>query len=243
MKLHEEKCLGCGQCIPYCPVGAISRNPATFKSRIDQETCVECHTCFRSNVCPAHALEIEDLTYPRSLRSVFSDVLSPHKSTGVLGRGTEEMKTNDVTGRLKPGVLGVSLELGRPGIGASFADLQTVAQAVIGVGVRFQPENPVYSLLSDKEKGLFEPEVLGERVLSALLEFEIPRGELPDLYRALKDAAEKIDTVFSVGISMIETPEYGLPDLEKELDENGIWHRPNGKTNVGLGRPLKEITA
>lgn len=238
MKLVQERCVGCGQCYPYCPAHAISRDSQTGKSRIDEERCLECHVCLRSKVCPVQAFEIEPLEYPRSLRSVFSDVLSPHKSTGVLGRGTEEMKTNDVTGRLKSGVLGVSVELGRPGLGTTFADLQTVAQAVSAIGVVFEESNPVAGLMIDKSRGLFAPEILNERVLSALLEFQIPQERLAELISALHAVEPRIDTVFSVGVSMrMPQGACGNP-LEDYCREHGIYCRPNGKTNVGLGRPL-----
>ena len=34
----------------------------------------------------------------------------PHESTGVHGRGTEEVKTNDVSGRVGPGEAGFTIE-------------------------------------------------------------------------------------------------------------------------------------
>ena len=46
------------------------------------------------------------------------------------GRGTEEGKTNDRTGRFHFGQVGICVEMGRPGISTSFADAQVVAQAV-----------------------------------------------------------------------------------------------------------------
>ena len=52
---------------------------------------------------------------PRILRSRV-----PHESTGVEGRGTEEVKTNDVSGRVKMGEVGFTIELGRPGVGVRF---------------------------------------------------------------------------------------------------------------------------
>ena len=45
----------------------------------------------------------QELSWPRIVRRAFSDPVVPHESTGVHGRGTEEVKTNDVSGRVKVG--------------------------------------------------------------------------------------------------------------------------------------------
>jgi hypothetical protein len=51
--------------------------------------------------------------------------------TGVGGRGTEEIKTNDVTGRIGEGEAGIVVELGRPGVGARIRDVERVAMALL----------------------------------------------------------------------------------------------------------------
>lgn len=204
---------------------------------------MECGACLRAAVCPVNAVVRPELTYPRTLRSVFSDVTSPHKSTGVLGRGTEEMKTNDVTGRLRAHRVNVSVELGRPGISASFADVEVLFQAIAAFGVHFQEENPVTNLMADVATGQLRPEILGERVLSsALIEFDIPEERASALVTVLKKAADKIDTVFSVGMAVPLLPAETSAPLYSRLQSEGIFVRPNGKTNVGLGHPFKEVT-
>jgi hypothetical protein len=50
------------------------------------------------------------------------------------------------------------------------------------------------------------------------------------------EAAEAIDTVFTVNI--ISKCRDGEIPVKPILDEAGIKVRINGKTNVGLGRPL-----
>lgn len=232
-------CVGCRQCWPLCPVGAIGLKGGSHKSEVDQARCVECGTCLRSDVCPVGAFEMPELAYPRSLRSTFSDVMSPHKSTGVLGRGTEEMKTNDVTGRLRAGRVNVSVELGRPGISAGFADIEIVTKALARFGVAFQSENPVTSLMTGAD-GALRPEVLSERVLSALVEFDLPVGRVPALVELLHSIENDVNTVFSVACAEPVLPGDETPDLLEVLDAHQIFHRSNGKTNVGLGRPFKE---
>jgi hypothetical protein len=211
------------------------------KADIDEDACVECHICYYSGVCPKNALTVEELSYPRSIREAFSDVRKPHKSTGVLGRGTEEIKTNDVTARLKYGRVSVSVELGRPGIGTDFYDVQTIAQKLAPIGVHFEPENPVTSLMADAKTGTMKPEVLPQRALSALLEMDMPLETLRDVLHALKEVEGKIHTVFSLCVATPLDPETGENPAQKIMEEEHIPYRPNGKTNVGLGKPFKGV--
>ena len=219
----NQQCIGCRQCWPVCPVGAIGATADGHHSEVNLDRCVECSACLRSRVCPVNAFEPQELPWPRSLRSAFSDVLSPHKSTGVLGRGTEEMKTNDVTGRLRAGFVNVAVELGRPGISASFEDVQKVTRALARLDVEFQKENPVTSLFTSDRNGDLNPEVLGERVLSALVKFEIPVSRVPELVEALEEAGKTVDTVFSAALAEPIRPGESEPELIQILEENGIF--------------------
>ena len=114
---------------------------------IDEDECVECGQCLRSRVLPPGALYQPKLEWPRTLRAEFSDPNVPHPSTGGTGRGTEEMKTNDVTGRYKRGDVGFAVELGRPHSGACFKDLEIVTTTLAKGGVRFEPNNPTTFLI------------------------------------------------------------------------------------------------
>jgi len=239
MKIDQEKCTGCELCHPYCPVGAIvtvHRDGETV-SEIDQAECVECGACnLRAHVCPTDAIYRPVLKWPRTLRETFSNPNAPHPS-GSRGRGTEEMKTNDVTHRYPVGIAGVALEMGRPGVGASFRDIQTVAMTLASVGAEFEADNPVSALMTDRKTGVFREDVLGEKVLSAILEFKIANERLKDVLLSIKDAAARIDTIFSLGlISRVESD--GSIPVEPIAREAGFLPRPNMKTNVGMGRPL-----
>jgi Fe-S-cluster-containing hydrogenase component 2 len=109
MLIDKTKCVNCGQCIPYCPMACIQKKDGIVQ--IDLDECVECEACRNARVCPRDALYMQKLEGTRILRSQFSNPLITHPKTGVPGRGTEEMKTNDVTGRFKRGRAGVCIEL------------------------------------------------------------------------------------------------------------------------------------
>ena len=96
------------------------------------------------------------------------------------------------------------------------------------------------SLMTDESLGTLRPEVLGERVLSALIEFDVGEDRVPALAAVLKAAAGEVDTVFSVGLAAPLRPDESEAHLFQILRDHEVWHRPNGKTNVGLGRPFQE---
>ena len=45
MKIDEKKCVGCGNCVPYCTMGVI-RIENGFAA-VNEDECVECNTCYR----------------------------------------------------------------------------------------------------------------------------------------------------------------------------------------------------
>ena len=233
MVIDEELCIACGQCVPYCPVKAISLDETAC---IDLDECVECGNCLRMADCPVEALSQQELEWPRTVRSILSDPLTIATESGISGRGTEEMKTNDVTGRFKRGEVGVGIEVGRPILGARFHDVEKVAMAVATLGIEFEKINPTTSLMSDPENGRFKKDILNEKVLSAILEFSVALHTLPELFEVLKKVSQEIDTVFSLCL-ITRLEQDGRIPAEKYIHELGIWCAPNGKNNVGLGRP------
>ena len=267
MRIDSKLCVGCANCVAVCPMGAISVDPSTQRAVVDKDECVECFACHRGmsmerlnpilirlarrtveifrlrfdpqpDVCPTSALTPEELEWPRTVRRAFSDVLVTHESTGILGRGTEEVKTNDVTGRLGWGQAGFVVELGRPSVGARFRDIQVVAMALAESGVEFEEMNPVTNLMTNPGRGLMNPEILDEKVLSAILEFRAPMERVSSLLEILREVAVEIDTVMSVGVAS-RCDERGGNPLESLLPENG-FELLRAKTNLGLGRPEVE---
>lgn len=235
MLIDETKCLGCGNCLDYCPMNAIALSGPT--ATIDQDECVECGVCLRAGCCPAGALYRPPLRYPRDIACFFSDPEATHPSTQIPGRGTEEMKTNEVTGRFPRGFAGIAIELGRPGIGTRFRDVEKVARAMAEFGVEFEPKNPVTALMQDKAAGILPPDLLPVKVLSAIVEFSAPLDKVPAILQRLKELEPELETVFSLDLAA-RCPEDGSLPFK---DENLPYPlSPNGKTNVGLGRPRYE---
>lgn len=239
MRVDEEKCTGCLECIDYCPVGAI-REISGGTVTIDEDECVECGCCLRVGICEYEAIWQPELSWPRVLRAQFSNPAVPHPSTSVGGRGTEETKTNDVTGRYPRGYIGIAAELGRPGTGTRMTDVEKVAQAILPLGVEFEKDNPTYHLFEDFSRGKMRQDILNEKVLSAILEFKTTVAKAPQVLKALDTVAREVDTVISVNIGSMLEPDGSLP-AEKAAREAGFQIRPNGKSNLGLGRPRAEI--
>jgi ferredoxin len=124
MQIDQEACIGCGECLAYCPVKAISLKLMSRPS-IDFDECVECGpTACGWRAARWRPYVQQELAWPRTVRSLLSDVLTIAEESGISGRGTEEMKTNEVTGRFPLGKAGIGLEVGRPITGARFYDVE-----------------------------------------------------------------------------------------------------------------------
>ena len=238
MIIHEERCVGCGRCHSCCPTAAIRYQG--LKSTIDQEICYECGTCLRCAGCPVEAIEEPPTVYdyPRALRKFFSDPKSVHAVTGIQGRGTEESKTNDITHRCGPGEVGVAIEVGRPTLGMSLRDVQKITRAIARTGFhKIEPQNPIHSMIADARTGDLKPEMLEERVLSAIIEFTVKREELRGILRTLKEVAKEVDSVFCIDACTMLDPGLTVPaEVLESIRAEGLTWRPNAKVNMGLGR-------
>src|SRR5579863_9703975 len=217
MKINPDKCVACGNCTYVCPMGAIYIDPAVRRATINQAECVECYACFnglsQEHLNPTFVrtvrrlfqmarirFEPNKLDWPRVVRRAFSDPRVPHESTGVHGRGTEEVKTNDVSGRVKAGEVGFTIEFGRPGVGVWFRDIQKMCLALAHAGVAFEKKNPVTSLMSDLATGTIREDILNEKVLSAIVEIKVPVERTEEVIRLVWEIEKQIDTVVALGV-------------------------------------------
>ena len=241
MLTDETKCIGCGRCIPFCPVQARSFGRATTSGRtvivIDRDRCAECGVCERAGVCPVDAIHQDVLEWPRQVRSILSNPLVEFKGTGIPGRGTEEIKTNEVTGRVRRGRVGVGIEVGRPGVSTKWTEVEKIAMAVAKLGIEFCAENPVTHFMADKKTGKLDPSVVNEVSLSAIVEFEMAEEQMPELFRILREEVDdRIDTVYTFEIAERLKPDGSATALQKILD-SGYQMLKVSKNNLGLGRP------
>lgn len=238
MDICKEVCVGCGRCQPYCPIGAISFKDR--KSTVDQDVCYECGNCLRVGVCPVDAIAESPYVYdyPRAVRKYFSDPQSTHALTGQTGRGTEESKTNDVTHRCGPDEVGIAIEVGRPNLGMNIEDIQKITRALAKNNItEFEEINPVQSMIQNHETGDLKPELLNERLLSAIIEIALKRDGLRKVLRTLREVAGEIDSVFSLDVYTMLDRGLTIPrEVSDAIEAEGFSCRPNAKINMGLGR-------
>jgi len=270
MQISQYRCVACGNCIPVCPMGAIYIDPTINRAVVNQDECVECFACYRGmskehlfppmvravrrvakafrfrfdpepDICPTDALVPQELAWPRIVRRAFSDPQVPHESTGIHGRGTAEVKTNDVTNRVKEGEAGFVIEFGRPGLGVRFREIQQMTRALADYGVEFEKHNPVTSLMADPSRGLIREDILNEKVLSAIVEIKVGLEQAPEILRIIRNVSRELYTVVAVGVST-RCDANGNDALADLLEREG-YPAYRGKTNLGLGRVTREVTA
>ena len=262
MEISKEKCVGCANCVPVCTVGAIYIGDDGL-SEINTESCVECHNCYRSlsrehlhpgttrfvrkvlnkmslrfqpdpDVCPTAAITPDELVWPRIVRRAFSDPMVTHESTGVHGRGTEEVKTNDVSGRIQEGDVGIVVEFGRPGVGVYFSEVQKATRELAKAGIDFEEGNPVTQMMKDLSTGDLREDVLGEKVLSCIVEVTVPLQEMERVLAMIRKICAAAETVISIGVSTVCKSDGSDPIREVLLQEG--YEVGWAKLNLGLGR-------
>jgi NAD-dependent dihydropyrimidine dehydrogenase PreA subunit len=232
MEIKADLCIGCGQCVIICPVQAIEL--VDNKAVINKDQCVECAVCYRDAECPVQAIRLKRPKWPRIIRSPFSNVIATHKVTGIPGRGTEEMKTNDVTNRYNFDEIGISIEIGRPGVGTCLRNIELFTTKLSKIGVEYEKESPITAIIID-DQGHIKEDIKNEKVLSAIIEFKIPNSNISAVLKIIRQVENKIDTVFSVGM-ITRVRENGDIPIIKILSKEGFNVRPNVKANMGLGR-------
>ena len=264
MRINPDKCVACGNCTYVCPMEAIYIDPVIKRATIKRDECVECYACYNGlsqehlnptmvrtmrkalkmlrirfdpepDVCPTAAFEPDELTWPRVVRRAFSDPRVPHESTGVEGRGTEEVKTNDVSGRVKVGEVGFTIEFGRPGVGARFYQIQEMCWALAKAGVSFEKKNPITSLMTDVPSGTIREDILNEKVMSAIVEIKVSVERTEEIIRLVWDVEKKLNTVVALGVGT-RCDADGEDRVVAPILERLGYKLERAKTNIGLGR-------
>ena len=269
MYINPDKCVACGNCTYVCPMGAIYIDPTIKRAKVNLDECVECYACYNGlsqehlnpmfvrtarrifqalrlrfdpepDVCPTAAFEPEELTWPRVVRRAFSDPRVPHESTGVEGRGTEEVKTNDVTGRVKRGEVGFTIEFGRPGVGVWMREIQEMCWVLARAGVEFETRNPITSLMKDRATGTLREDIMNEKLMSAIIEIKVPISRTEEVIRLVWDVEKRIDTVVALGVGA-RCDEDGVDREIAPILEKLGYNLVRAKTNIGLGRNTNAV--
>ena len=131
---------------------------------------------------------------------------------------------------------GIVLDIGRPGIGTRLRDVEKIFERLVSLGIHFEEQNPLTSLLRDKNESTFKDEVLDEKVLSIIIEFKVSSSRLQELLDALNKFAAEIDTVFSVGL-IDRVSDDGSMENYEQARHLGYDPSINAKVNIGVGRP------
>jgi ferredoxin len=232
--IDQTLCIGCGECVPLCPMEAISLGDET--SSIDPNECAECGTCSRAEICPVDAIKTVKLEWPRVLRETFSNPLAVHENTGITGRGTEGIKTNDSQNRYKRGEMGVFVEVGRPVLGGRFRDVERIVKTFKTHGYDVIPQNPISSLIGDPETGALKSDILNEKIISCVIEFLLPNKAAGELMAMMGELAGEVESVFSVSVGL-RADEQGAHHFEEIFGED-VFHFPNAKVNIGAARDI-----
>jgi hypothetical protein len=244
-------------------MGAIYIDRTINRATINDDACVECYACYNGlsrevlppklvratrkamsallmrfepdpDICPTSAFEPNELTWPRVVRRAFSDPRVPHESTGVSGRGTEEVKTNDVSNRIGVGEVGFTIEFGRPGVGARFSEIQEMARELAKAGVSFEKNNPIATLMTDTKTGDIRSDILNEKVLSAILEIKTDISRVEEIIRIVWSVEKRLNTVVAIGVGT-RCDENGDENVVAPVLKRLGYDLIRAKTNVGFG--------
>ena len=238
--IEESLCTGCQNCIPYCPTSALYQEDGSGKTAVNPEKCTDCWVCLRNKVCPFEAMhQQEHMDFKSDYRHYMSD---PNETTftGDKGRGTEEIKTNDVTGRVKIGTVGFTIDMGRPGIGARLDDVEKVVMAIVEAGIILEEpkKSPLGAVIKDFKTGEIKEEYKDVFVLSVIVEGTCPIENAANVLRALKAVSTEINTVFSLGVALRNVGHGAYARLMEIISGLDIPLPYRGKVNLGLGRPI-----
>jgi hypothetical protein len=149
------------------------------------------------------------------------------------------VKTNDVSGRVKVGEVGFTVEFGRPGVGVRFHEIERMSTALAKLGVSFEKKNPVTTLMTDTSTGRLRDDILNEKVLSAILEIKTTVDRTEEIIREIWEVERQLDTVVSLGVGT-RCDEKGQENVVAPILEKLGYKLHRAKTNVGLGKISNE---
>jgi hypothetical protein len=88
--------------------------------------------------------------------------------------------------------------------------------------------------MTDRSRGLIRPEILNEKVLSAIVEIKTSLEDVTSVLKRIKELSREVATVVSLGVST-RCGEDGEDRLGEILEREG-YPTYRGKTNLGFGQ-------
>ena len=107
--------------------------------------------------------------------------------------------------------------------------------ALAKANVSFEKKNPVTSLMSDVGSGTLRPDILDEKVMSAIVEIKVPVERTEEIVRLVWEVEKNLDTVIALGVAT-RCGEHGEEDVVAPILKGLGYKLERAKTNIGLGR-------
>jgi hypothetical protein len=101
--------------------------------------------------------------------------------------------------------------------------------------VPFEKKNPLTFLMSDVSTGTLKPDILDEKVLSAIVEIRVAVDRTEEIIRLVHEVEKDIDSVVALGVGT-RCDENGEEHVVAPILERLGYRLERAKTNTGLGR-------
>src|SRR5205814_8600655 len=107
--------------------------------------------------------------------------------------------------------------------------------AMANAGVSFEKQHPLTSLITDVSTGTLREDILGEKVMSAILEIKTTVDRTEEIILLVKEVEKQLDTVVAIGVGT-RCDENGDENVVAPILERLGYNLERAKTNVGLGK-------
>jgi ferredoxin len=196
--------------------------------KINPDKCVACGNC--TYVCPMGAIYIDPVIKRATIdRDECVECYACYN-----GLSTEHLNPPLVRMVRKMLQWG-RVRFGRPGVGVWLRDIQKMTWALAKAGVAFEKRNPFTLLMTDVTTGTIREDVLGEKVMSAIVEIKVGVERTEEIIALVHEVEKEVDTVVSLGVGT-RCDEAGEETVVAPILERLGYKLERAKTNVGLGR-------